>query len=267
MSASWIAVGERLGQSIADEWPQRLADGRRGLGEPADDGRVLDHPAHDGREVGEAARPDLHADGVAHDVFELVGLVDHHDIVLGQQHVPAGDVEAVEVQVDHDDIGDGCPGAGQLGKAHRTHRALGAAGAFVAADADGLPRAIVRRPGEVGLVAGLRVAGPFAQSLDVDLGRGGEVLDLQLTLTRRRLQLAHALHADVVAAPLQHGPVERPARGVLRGTEGPWSPIDPAAPSSRWPRRSACRPARPARGSPASCPCPCPPARSGAFRV
>ena len=49
---------------------------------------------------------DLHADGVAHDVLEPVRLVEHHDVVLGQDRAAAADVEAVEVRVDDDDVGD-----------------------------------------------------------------------------------------------------------------------------------------------------------------
>ena len=111
-SASWMASGNGLLSRSPANGRKRLANGRRRLGQPADDRRIVDHPAHDGSEVGEPARADLHADGVAHDVFELVRLVDHDDVVFGQQHAAAGDVEAVEVGVDDDDVGDLRPGRG-----------------------------------------------------------------------------------------------------------------------------------------------------------
>ncbi len=116
------------------------------------------------------------------------------------------------MQVDDDHIGDRSAAPGQFGEAHRAHRALRAAGTLVAADADCLPRAIVGRPGQVGLVAGLGRTRPLDQALDVDLGGRRELLDLQLALTGGGcLQLAYPLHADVVAAAFQHGPVERAA--------------------------------------------------------
>ncbi len=142
-------------ETLTGEWSQGLADGGRRFCKPADDLGIVDHPAHDGGETGETTRADLYADGVAHDVFELVRLVDHHHFVLRQQHVSTGHVQAVEVQVDHDHVGHRGPSTRQLGEAHRTHRALRPAGALVAADTDGLPRTIVRRPVEVGLITGL----------------------------------------------------------------------------------------------------------------
>ena len=201
---------------------------------------IVDHPAHDGGETGETTRADLYADGVAHDVFELVRLVDHHHFVLRQQHVSTGHVEAVEVQVDHDHVGHRGPRAGQLGEAHRTHRALRAAGALVAADTDGLPRTIVGRPVEVGLITGLGGARPLAEPLDLDLGRRGEVLDLELALTGGRLQLARRAACRCSCSGPSAPPTRTAGRDAPRGTAGPWRPTGPATPSWRWRRRSAC---------------------------
>ena len=90
----------------------------------------------DRAERGEAPGRDLHADGVAHDVLEAVGLVEHHDVVLGEQHAVAGDVQPVEVRVDDDDVGDRGAPAGLLGEARLAHRAAVGARALVAADRD-----------------------------------------------------------------------------------------------------------------------------------
>ena len=144
---------------------KRLAERRRGLGQPADDRRIVDHPAHDGSEVGEPARADLHADRVAHDVLELVRLVDHDHVVLGQQHAAAGDVEAVEVEVDDDDVGDRGPASGPARRSTRRP-----SGTFVPPGHSSLPTLtachdrVGGRPVEVGLVAGLGRAGPLARA-------------------------------------------------------------------------------------------------------
>ena len=73
---------------------------------------------------------------VAHDVLEAVGLVEHHDVVVGQDRPAAGDVQAVEVRVDDDDVGHRRPAPCQLGEARVAHRAAVGAGALVAADGD-----------------------------------------------------------------------------------------------------------------------------------
>ena len=54
---------------------------------------------------------------VGHHILDLVGLIEHHDLVFGQHGTSAGEVGPVEVGVDHDDVGFGSPGAGMLGKA------------------------------------------------------------------------------------------------------------------------------------------------------
>ena len=139
--------------------------------------------------------------------------------MLGEQHVAAGDVEAVQVQVDDDDVGDLGAGPGQFGEAHVAHRAALAARALVARHADRLPRSVGGRPSEVGLIARPGGARPFAQPIDLDLGGRGELLDLELARCRRGLQLAHALHADVVAPALEHRPVERVTEVLLQERE------------------------------------------------
>ena len=66
------------------------------------------------------------------DVLELVGLVEHDDVVLGQEGAAAGDVHAVEVGVDDHDVG-GLRRARRavLGEARVAERAAGRAGALL----------------------------------------------------------------------------------------------------------------------------------------
>ena len=68
-------------------------------------------------ERAEAAGADRQAGGGRDDVLELVGLVDHDDVVLGQQRLAAGEVEAVEVGVDDHDVGSLGGPPGRLGEA------------------------------------------------------------------------------------------------------------------------------------------------------
>ena len=53
------------------------------VGDRADQSRVGEDPAHDAASDDEASWCELDADGVAHDVLEAVRLVEHHDLVFG----------------------------------------------------------------------------------------------------------------------------------------------------------------------------------------
>ena len=214
----------------------------------------------------EPARRQLGADGVAHDVLEHVGLVEHHDVVLGQDHAAAADVQPVEVGVDDDDVGRRGPPAGLLGEARLAERAAVGARALVAADADRPPRRVRRRPVELGGVAAVAGAGPLGDAADLRSRAGGHPVQLELGVGAAALDLAQPLQADVVAAALEDGPVERRRQHRRPGTAGPCRPAGPAAPWSPWPRRPGRRTARPARGRRASCRCRCRPARRGGGR-
>ena len=151
----------------------------------------------------------LGADRVAHDVLEHVGLVEHDDVVLGQDHAAAADVEAVEVGVDDDDVGGRGPPPGLLGEARLAERAAIGAGALVAADAHRSPRGVRRGPVELGAVAGVGACRPTRRS-------GGSRRASPPPCPRARagprvaaVHLPQPLQADVVAAALQHRPVER----------------------------------------------------------
>ena len=108
-------AGQGNGESLTQQRGKDFADRRRSLGDRNDDLGVLQNALQSDGEVGEPSASDLDADRVAHDVFELVGLVDHHHIVLGQDRPRAAYVEAVEVEVDHDHIGGRSPVAGTFG--------------------------------------------------------------------------------------------------------------------------------------------------------
>ena len=116
----------------------------------------------------EAAGADLHAQRRAHDVLEAVGLVEHDDVVFGKDRPAGRDVEAVEVRVDDDDVGDRRSSSRQLGEARLAHRAAAGAGALVAADGDRPQDRLAGSEVELGDVAGRRRAPPTWRS---DRGR------------------------------------------------------------------------------------------------
>ena len=123
--------GERVADGVGQRAPGAAADvGREGVGQPvpasargAEQLVVVDDPAGQPGQVGEAAGAEATAGGVGDDVLELVGLVDHDHVVLGQDRAAGADVEAVEVGVDDDDVGRRGPAAGRLGEALFAERA------------------------------------------------------------------------------------------------------------------------------------------------
>ena len=217
----------------------------------------------------EAPGRQLDADGVAHHVLQDVGLVEHDDVVLGEDDAAAGDVEPVEVGVDDDDVGRRRPSPGQLGEArarpsgsgrHRgTRRCSTLTARHVASDGDQSSSA--ESPVRVS-------ADPGRRSGDLGLRRRRQPLELELgAVAAGRRQLAQALQADVVAAALEDGPVERFGEGlgqerqVLRGQ----------LVLQRLGRRgddARCRRTRwRGSGRPASCRCPSRPGRRGGGRT
>src|SRR5690606_8465811 len=95
-----------------------------------------DHASGAAGEVREAAAGEVDAAGGRHDLLQLVGLVDHHHLVLGEDHTAGGQVEPVEVEVDDDDVGLGGPQPGSFGEAHRPLRAAAGPGALPGRHAD-----------------------------------------------------------------------------------------------------------------------------------
>ena len=96
---------------------------------------------------------------------------------------------------------------GLFGEARITQRAPIGAGTLVAADTDRPPRVVRRCPVQLGHVAGLGRARPLREPFDLDLGLHRHRLELELAFIAAA-HLAEALQTHVVAAPLQHGPVE-----------------------------------------------------------
>ena len=88
-----------------------------------DEGRLLDDRPDRPGEVHEPPGSDLEPARVRHDVLELMGLVDHHHVVLGQHGTVAVEIETEQVGVDHDHVGVGRPVPRLLGEARTALRA------------------------------------------------------------------------------------------------------------------------------------------------
>ena len=153
------------------------------------------------------ARRDLDADGVAHHVLEHVGLVEHDDVVLGQDRAAARHVQPVEVRVHDDHVGGRGAPPGLFGEARVAEGTPVGTGTLVAPDAHRPPRVVGRRPLHVGLVAGVGGGHPLRDPFDLHLRRQRHRVELELRLVGRR-HLAEALQAHVVAPALQHREVE-----------------------------------------------------------
>ena len=107
---------------------------------------------------------DLEAEGSRGDVLELVGLVEDHQVVWRQQLAADGQGGRVQVGVDDHHVGLGGPVPGRLGEASSAGRAAGRARALPGPDADLGPGDRAGFPGQLGPVAGVRVAPPRSTS-------------------------------------------------------------------------------------------------------
>ena len=172
---------------------------------------------------GDPARGEGDAEGAGHHVGRLVGLVEDHHVVLGQDVAAGRDVGAEEVEVDHDHVGLPGPLVGGLGEARLPAGALLGPRALVGPDAHRRPRRRAGLEGELGPVAGEAVLGPGEEAGDLPA-------DGQAPLARARAAVAEAegggvgvavglgrrLPAEVVAATLEDGPGQprpQPGRG------------------------------------------------------
>ncbi len=167
-----------------------------------------------------------------------MGLVEDDHVVFGQHRAAAGQVRAVEVRVDDHDVGRRRPVAGGLGEAAPAFGAVERSGALAGADAHHVPRPVGGLKAQVGPVTAAGLLRPADQPpdlLDQTFRRGAIVgtagrrhirvparpiggvslvgparrLVAELSLDPARPHLGHPLAADVVAAALQHGEVER----------------------------------------------------------
>ena len=121
-----------------------------------------------------------------HPVDQLVRLVDHHDVVLGQHDEALQRVDREQRVVGDDDLGLAGPVARQLGEALPAVRALGRAEALPGGHADLPPGPVADPRVELVAVAGLGLVGPAAQPHDVAAQRGGRRRVEQRVARRRR---------------------------------------------------------------------------------
>ncbi len=108
----------------------------------------------------QAAGGDLHAERLGHHVLDGVRLVEHHDVVFGEDGPVAGDVGGVEVGVHHDHVGSRGALARLLGEADRARRAPEGPRALSGGHRHRRPGAGVGLEFELGTIPGGRGVGP-----------------------------------------------------------------------------------------------------------
>ena len=134
----------------------------------------------------EAAAAQLDARGGGDDLFELVGLVEDHDVVLGQHAAAGGEMQAVEVGVDDEHVGGGGLGAGSFGEAGLADGTARRARTLPGAHRQCRPRRPRRLEGELGAVAGGRLGAPLDQAEQLaPRGPVGERIDTRHRHARR----------------------------------------------------------------------------------
>ncbi len=200
---------ERERQAPADERRQHLSQRGGEFGDRSDECRVVEDRPHGGAECDEPTGRQLDPDRVAHDVLDHVRLVEHDHLVFGDDRPERRHVDAVEVGVDHDHVGDLGPVAGAFGEAGIAHRALVASWAFVARHADRPPCGVGRAPIQLGGVADRGATRPLGEPNHFGLGDHRHLVHVEAALARRRRRaFAQALQAEVVGSPLEHRPVD-----------------------------------------------------------
>ena len=196
---------ETLGQAGTDLGPDGVAQLAPSVFEVVDDLAFGKNPADGAGQGGAPSGCERRPGCLRDDVFELVGLVDDHDVVVGEN--PLGrHVQGVQVEVDDDDVGRRGPMPRQLGEAILAMRASGCARALVTADADHAPRLVGDVGYEIGPIAGV---GRRCESTKTGDRRGVEwiVGDLQLEPIVS-VDLVEPLPAQVVRSALQHGELQ-----------------------------------------------------------
>lgn len=139
-------------------------------------------------------------------VDQLVGLVDHHDLVLGQDRQVAHGVDGQQRVVGDDDVDLAGPRPGQLGEALGPAGAAAGAQALLGAHGELPPRLLADARHQLVAVAGLGLLGPLLDALHHAAGRAhlARVEELVLLVllgpAGRRL-----VAAQVVAAALEYG--------------------------------------------------------------
>ena len=144
--------------------------------------------------------------GLGHPRDELVGLVDHRDVVLRDHRDALDRVDGEQRVVGDDQLGAVGALLGALGEALGAVGALAGAEALAVADAD-LPPDPVGVPRRVVALAGAAVLGllldPLAQRDHLGAQRALGQLDQRALVVGHAL--AHAVQAGVVGPPLEYG--------------------------------------------------------------
>ena len=269
---------------VPTRWPRAASSGRGQVGHAGDPVGAVgagDGPGHGGQGP-EPPRGDLGAERRRHHLLDLVGLVEDHHLVLGQDGAPAGQVGAVEVGVDHHHVGRRRRRPGPFGEAGAARGAAEGARALAGADAHHRPGPGVRLEGQVGPVAVLGLAGPVEEAADV--------VDQPVPAPRptpsspavARLVGARTPRRAAAGPPGRRSRPPAGGRGSCSGpsarrrrragrtprprTGGPSRPAGPGGPWWPWPRRPCDPRARPAPRRPATCRCRCRPGPPGAAR-
>ena len=257
------AAGDRRGRR------RRLGQSGAGRLEIGDGGRVGHDAPGDAGQVGEAAAP-LSSSPKVSDMMSSSWWASSMTTTScsGSRAPPGLEVEAVEVGVDHHDVGRRRPGrraasakqARPAGSWPRPGTPRGPTLTAAQARSRGLESSSARSPVAV-------VAAHAASRSHLLAGRRPRSVQASVSWASPASGLPHPLEAQVVGPTLEHGQGERPLRGARPGRAGPCRPAGPAGPWWRWrPPPWPAATARPAPGRPATCRCPCRPGRPGGGR-
>ncbi len=202
-------LGDAVGEPVAHHRGDRPFDPHADGGDALDHRIVGDHPGGHPRRGGEPPRAQLDRRGRRDDVGQLVRLVDHQHVVVGQHGPAARQVQAVQVGVDHHHVGRSGAPAGVLGEAVVAAGAPAGARALAWSHAQRGPGCGRRLERQVGPIAGARLRRPRPHRGELPLGNGGRTLQPFQGPLGRIVQLVEALEAQVVGTALQHRPRDR----------------------------------------------------------
>ena len=170
-------------------------------------------------ERAEAGGADRQASRGRDDVLELVGLVEHHDVVLGQQRPSAGEVEAVEVGVDDHDVGTlrGPPGQPRRSTARPAGQRAAPGHSWLVTLTASHARGLIGHVSSAWSPVG-DVCAQVGEAVELPAHRGPEVVQLERSLVGAAVASSQPLEAEVVRAALEHRPLEGHAE--VLGQEG-----------------------------------------------
>ena len=183
---------------------QRQGQALPGLGQPVGHRLVDELPAAPGG-GDDRAGGQLGGGHPGHPVHQLVRLVDHHHVVLGQHRAVVHGVDGQQRVVGDHDVGSAGLGPGLLGEAVVPDRAAGGAETLPGGHRH-LPPGRVRHTGDqLVAVAGLGVLRPLVQSLH-RTAHGGDLERVEQLVGRVDVvATVQLVQAQVVAAALEDG--------------------------------------------------------------